>query len=79
VRTVAAGQSLLDPAVTRRVIDEFTRRDGRDPIAPERLEVLTDRERAATWQVSSGPAGTTGDEIVSRRPSESLRVVDRGE
>ncbi len=62
VRTVAGGQSLLDPAVTRRVIDEFTRRDGPEPIAPERLEVLTDRERDA---VRLAAHGLTNDEIAA--------------
>lgn len=42
VRTVAAGQSLLDPSVTRRDIDECTHRRYPGPIAPERLESLTE-------------------------------------
>jgi DNA-binding NarL/FixJ family response regulator len=62
VRTVAAGQSLLDPAVTRRVIDEFTRRVHPQPIAPERLAVLTDRERDA---VRLAALGLTNDEIAT--------------
>jgi DNA-binding NarL/FixJ family response regulator len=60
VRTVAAGHSLLAPAVTRRVIDEFTRHAPPDPIAPERLDVLTDRERDA---VRLAAQGLTNDEI----------------
>jgi DNA-binding NarL/FixJ family response regulator len=62
VRIVAAGQSLLDPAVTRRVIDEFTRRGHPQPIAPERLDVLTDRERDA---VRLAALGLTNDEIAT--------------
>ena len=54
VRTVAAGRSLLDPAVTRRVIDEFTRREAPEPIGPERLELLTDRERDAVRLAAQG-------------------------
>ncbi|HMG40906.1 MAG TPA: response regulator transcription factor [Acidimicrobiales bacterium] len=53
VRTVAAGHSLLAPTVTRRVVDEFTRRSPR-PVAPERLDVLTDREREVTRLVAHG-------------------------
>jgi DNA-binding NarL/FixJ family response regulator len=46
VRVVAAGESLLAPTATRRVIDELVRsrpRAGRPPAA--RLDVLTARER----------------------------------
>lgn len=60
VRTVAAGQSLLAPAVTRRVIDELTRREAPRPIGPERLDVLTDREREVVRLVAHG---LTNDEI----------------
>src|SRR5262249_13177476 len=42
IRTVAAGDALLSPAVTRRVIDEFTQRPRRE--APKGLDELTDRE-----------------------------------
>jgi DNA-binding NarL/FixJ family response regulator len=42
IRTVAAGEALLSPAVTRRVIDEFTQRPRRE--APKGLDELTDRE-----------------------------------
>lgn len=54
VRSVARGHSLLAPAVTRRVIDEFTRRHHPGPIAPERLDVLTDREREAVRLAAHG-------------------------
>jgi DNA-binding NarL/FixJ family response regulator len=42
IRTVAAGDALLSPAVTRRVIREFTQLPRRD--APKGLDELTDRE-----------------------------------
>ncbi|WP_067137642.1 response regulator [Microtetraspora malaysiensis] len=45
VRVVAAGDSLLAPAVTRRLIDDMVRRQPRPAIAPVGLDVLTDRER----------------------------------
>ena len=54
VRTVAAGHSLLAPAVTRRVIEEATARRGPAPVAPERLGLLTEREREVVTLVARG-------------------------
>ena len=42
IRTVAGGQALLSPAVTKRVIEKFTRMPHRAP--PGALEDLTERE-----------------------------------
>jgi DNA-binding NarL/FixJ family response regulator len=42
IRTVASGDALLSPAVTRRVIKDFTQLPRRD--APKGLDELTDRE-----------------------------------
>jgi DNA-binding NarL/FixJ family response regulator len=42
VRTVAAGEALLSPAITKRVIQQFGRRP--PPQAPKELEDLTERE-----------------------------------
>jgi DNA-binding NarL/FixJ family response regulator len=63
IRTVAAGQSLLAPAVTRRVIEEFSRL--RDPatVGTERLDALTDRKREVVALVG---AGLSNDEIGAR-------------
>ncbi|HEU5152849.1 MAG TPA: response regulator transcription factor [Iamia sp.] len=53
VRRVAAGEAVLDPAVTAAVIAELGRRSppARDP---ERLAVLTDKERAVLARVAAG-------------------------
>ncbi|MBG0827088.1 response regulator transcription factor [Planomonospora sp. ID67723] len=45
VRVVAAGDSLLAPAVTRRLIDDMVRRRLRQNPAPTGLDGLTQRER----------------------------------
>jgi len=42
VRTVAAGEALLSPAITKRVIQQFGRRP--PPHAPKELSELTERE-----------------------------------
>ncbi|MGW6737092.1 response regulator [Streptomyces sp. NPDC055013] len=54
IRTAAAGQSLLAPAVTRAVVEEFARLKGPDAAGAERLAVLTDRERAVMALVAGG-------------------------
>jgi DNA-binding NarL/FixJ family response regulator len=43
VRTVAAGDALLSPAITKRVINQFTRVPRREP--PKELDELTAREQ----------------------------------
>jgi DNA-binding NarL/FixJ family response regulator len=45
VRTVADGESLLDPAVTRRLIERFLGAPEADPDVQGRLGELTDREK----------------------------------
>jgi DNA-binding NarL/FixJ family response regulator len=53
IRTVASGEALLDPAVTRRVIEEFSRQPARVALAPE-LDRLTDRELQVLREVAGG-------------------------
>jgi len=54
VRTVAAGDALLAPTVTRRLIEEFVRRPPPGDEVPERLERLTEREREVLTLVARG-------------------------
>jgi DNA-binding NarL/FixJ family response regulator len=54
LRVVAAGEALLAPSVTRRLIREFTRRPQPVQTLPARLEVLTDREREVLTLIAVG-------------------------
>jgi DNA-binding NarL/FixJ family response regulator len=54
VRVVAAGDALLAPAVTRRLIGEFARMRPRPAPRPERLEDLTTRETEVLCLVAEG-------------------------
>jgi DNA-binding NarL/FixJ family response regulator len=52
IRTVAAGDALLSPAVTRRVIRQFTTIPRRE--APAALEELTERELEVFRLIAGG-------------------------
>jgi DNA-binding NarL/FixJ family response regulator len=52
VRTVAAGDALLSPAVTKRVIEQFTRSPR--PAPPKEVDELTAREREILGLIARG-------------------------
>jgi len=54
VKTVAAGNALLAPSVTIRLIDAFARRPPHTQPAPSRLASLTARERDILLQLARG-------------------------
>jgi DNA-binding NarL/FixJ family response regulator len=54
VKVVAAGESLLSPSVTRRLIAEFVNRSGTSATPGPALDVLTDREREVLALVGGG-------------------------
>ena len=54
VKVVAAGEAMLAPSVTRRLIAEFTRQRPKPRPTPERLEVLTTREREVLELMARG-------------------------
>jgi DNA-binding NarL/FixJ family response regulator len=65
IRAVAAGDALLSPSVTRRVIGEFAGgvARGRQSAPPAQLDLLTDREREVLLLVAEG---LSNDEIAGR-------------
>jgi DNA-binding NarL/FixJ family response regulator len=58
IRVVAAGDALLAPAVTRRLIAEFARQRPRVRPTPERLSELTPRETEVLRLVAEGLSNT---------------------
>jgi len=62
VHAVVAGDALLSPGVTRRLIEEFATR-AKDPVDVPDLGRLTDREREVVALVAGG---LTNDEIAAR-------------
>ena len=52
IRTVAAGEALLSPAVTKRVIAQFARLA--PPKPPQELDELTEREREVLQLIAQG-------------------------
>lgn len=54
VHVVAAGEALLSPSVTRRVIAEFTRRPSASTPRPAHLTSLTEREREVLTMIAGG-------------------------
>jgi DNA-binding NarL/FixJ family response regulator len=58
VRVAAAGEALLAPSVTRRLIEAFARRPAAASPSPSRLASLTPRERDILLLVARGQSNT---------------------
>ena len=65
VRRVAAGQSLLDPAVTARVLDRLRR----PPEQPDKFDALTEREREILALIAEG--------LTNRQIGERLYIAEK--
>ena len=63
VRSVAAGDALLSPSATRRVIEQFAHRPATPTDTAERLAVLTARELEVTRLIATG---LSNDQIAAR-------------
>src|ERR1700737_4112720 len=63
IQVVAAGNALLDPSVTRRLIDEFAKRPEPSLKRPKELATLTERELEVLKELARG---FTNAEIAAR-------------
>jgi len=68
IRTVAAGESLLAPSVTTRLIEEFVRRPADQHVEGTKLSELTAREREVLQMLAGGLSNDeiAGELFVSR-------------
>jgi DNA-binding NarL/FixJ family response regulator len=83
VRTVAAGDALLAPTVTRRVIEEFVRRPPRGTAEPPELGELTERETEVLRLLARGLSNAeiaqelvVSDATVKTHVAHVLRKLD---
>ncbi|MFS0703173.1 response regulator [Cellulomonas sp. 179-A 9B4 NHS] len=75
VRTVAAGQALLDPSVTRRVLDLVAAAPA--PVDDARLAVLTAREREVLREVGRGRSNDELAVALHLSPATARTYVSR--
>ncbi|MFC3491560.1 response regulator [Glycomyces rhizosphaerae] len=57
IRSIAAGEGMLAPTVTKRLIEEFSLRPAGGP-TPRRLDALTEREREVLTLIAKGLSNT---------------------
>jgi DNA-binding NarL/FixJ family response regulator len=58
IRVVAEGEALLAPSVTRRLVEQFARRQPTKPTTSSRIDTLTEREIEVLRLVARGESNT---------------------
>jgi DNA-binding NarL/FixJ family response regulator len=83
IRVVAGGDSLLAPAITRRLIEQFLRRPPPGAAVPPRLEELSDRELEVLRHLARGMSNAeiakmlyVGDATVKTHVAHILQKLD---
>jgi len=77
IEVVAAGDSLLAPSVTRRLIAEFTAQPTTSSISPKELQWLTEREREIVALVAGGLSNREIAERLVISPATAKTHVSR--
>jgi DNA-binding NarL/FixJ family response regulator len=77
IRIVAGGEALLSPRVTRRLITRFVAQSPPQPKDPERLAVLTEREREVMALVAYGLSNEEIGQRLAMSPATAKTHVSR--
>jgi DNA-binding NarL/FixJ family response regulator len=77
IRVVAAGDALLAPGITRRLIAEFARRPEPSQVDAAALQALTEREREVLGLVAHGLSNSEIAERLVVSPATSKTYVSR--
>jgi DNA-binding NarL/FixJ family response regulator len=77
IRVVAGGEALLSPRVTRRLITRFVAQLPPHPKDPERLAVLTEREREVMALVAYGLSNAEIGQRLAMSPATAKTHVSR--
>ncbi len=77
IRVIAAGDALLAPRITRRLISQFTAQRRAAKSGEDRLAVLTDREREVLALVAQGMSNTEIGAALFLSPATARTHVSR--
>lgn len=77
IRVIAEGEALLAPTVTRRLIGEFAARRDVAVVAPQQMDLLTDREREVVALAAQGLSNAEIAEELYISPATAKTHVSR--